>query len=203
MDIIGWVQNIIATLSYPGIAALIALEAIFPLVPSELILPLAGSLAARGQISPLLLLPAASLGSVIGATFYYAVARYGGEPLIGRFLDRWGRWLMLSRADLVRTREWFDRRGPLMVMVGRFTPGLRTLISVPAGLAEMPYPKFVLYTALGSSVWNGGLILAGWLLGENWPSVQGWVAPIAPVIYLALLVLLVVFFWRRLAARGH
>ena len=88
-----------------------------------------------------------------------------------------------------------------MVLVGRFTPGLRTLISVPAGLAGMPYPQFALYTALGSAIWNGGLLLAGWLLGANWPSVQGWVAPIAPIIYVALLVLAVAFFWRRFATR--
>jgi membrane protein DedA with SNARE-associated domain len=200
-QIVAWIQNVIATLGYPGIAGLIALEGVIPLVPSEIILPLAGSLAARGQLLLPLLLLAAVLGSVASASLYYAIARWGGEPLIGRLLDRWGRWLMLSRADLDTTRAWFVRRGPLMVIVGRFTPGLRTLISVPAGLAGMPYPQFALYTALGSSVWNGGLLLAGWLLGANWPSVQGWLAPIAPVIYLALLLLVAVFFWRRFAAR--
>jgi membrane protein DedA with SNARE-associated domain len=200
-DIVAWVQNVIAALGYPGIAGLIALEGVFPLVPSELILPLAGSLAARGQLALPLLLLAAVLGSLASATLLYSIARWGGEPLIGRLLDRWGRWILMSRDDLDHTRAWFNRRGHIMVLFGRFTPGLRTLISVPAGLTRMPYPKFVLYTALGSGVWTGGLLGAGWLLGENWPRVQGWVAPIAPLIYLTLLILVVVFFWRRWSAR--
>jgi len=200
-EIVAWVQNVIAAMGYPGIAGLIALEGVFPLVPSELILPLAGSLAARGQLALPLLLLAAVLGSLASASLLYAIARWGGEPLIGRLLDRWGRWILMSRDDLDHTRAWFNRRGHIMVLFGRFTPGLRTLISVPAGLTAMPYPKFALYTALGSSVWNGGLLVAGWLLGENWPSVQGWVAPIAPLIYLTLLILVAVFFWRRYSAR--
>jgi membrane protein DedA with SNARE-associated domain len=200
-EIVAWVQNVIAAMGYPGIAGLIALEGVFPLVPSELILPLAGSLAARGQLALPLLLLAAVLGSLASASLLYAIARWGGEPLIGRLLDRWGRWIMMSRDDLDNTRAWFNRRGHIMVLFGRFTPGLRTLISVPAGLTAMPYPKFALYTALGSSVWNGGLLVAGWLLGENWPRVQGWVAPIAPLIYLTLLILVAVFFWRRYSAR--
>ncbi|HET7077377.1 MAG TPA: DedA family protein [Chloroflexia bacterium] len=200
-DLVAWVQNVIAALGYPGIAGLIALEGVFPLVPSELILPLAGSLAARGQFALPLLLLAAVLGSLASATLLYSIARWGGEPLIGRLLDRWGRWILMSRDDLDNTRAWFNRRGHIMVLFGRFTPGLRTLISVPAGLTRMPYPKFALYTALGSGVWTGGLLVAGWLLGENWPRVQGWVAPIAPLIYLTLLILVVVFFWRRWSAR--
>ncbi len=164
-------------------------------------MPLAGSLAGQGRLSLPLLYLAAVSGSVVSASALYGIARWGGEPLIGRLLDRWGRWVLLSRDDLGHTRAWFARRGPLMVMVGRFTPGLRTLISVPAGLARMPYPRFALYTALGSSVWDGGLLVAGWLLGANWPQVQGWLAPIAPLLYLALLVLAAVFFTRRFLAR--
>lgn len=200
-SVVDWTQKVIAALGYPGLAALIALEGFFPLVPSELILPLAGSLAARGQLALPLLLLAAVTGSVISASTLYALARWGGERRVGDLLDRWGRWLLLSRADLDRTRAWFARRGPLMVLVGRFTPGLRTLISVPAGLAGMPYPRFLLYTALGSSIWNGGLLTAGWFLGANWPRVQGWLAPIAPLIYLTLLILAGAFFWRRFATR--
>jgi membrane protein DedA with SNARE-associated domain len=200
-DLVAWTLDVIARLGYPGIGGLIALEGVFPLVPSELILPLAGSLAAGGQLALPLLLLAAVTGSLASATLYYSVARYGGEPLVGRLIDRWGRWLFLTRDDLARTRAWFERRGPLMVLVGRFTPGLRTLISVPAGLAGMPYPRFALYTVLGSGVWNGGLLLAGWLLGEHWTSVQGWLAPIAPLVYGGLLLLVVVFVWRRYTAR--
>jgi membrane protein DedA with SNARE-associated domain len=200
-DVVGWVQQIIAALGYPGVGGLIALEGVFPLVPSELILPLAGSLASQGRLSLPLLLLAAITGSVLSASLLYSVARWGGEVLIGRWLDRWGRWVLLSRDDLDGARRWFERRGSVMVLVGRFTPGLRTLISVPAGLAGMPYPRFALYTALGSGVWNGALLLAGWLLGANWPRVQGWVAPIAPIIYAALLLVAGVFFWRRFTAR--
>lgn len=200
-ELVAWFQRIVAALGYPGVGGLIALEGVFPLVPSELILPLAGSLAAADRLSLPLLLLAAVLGADLSASLLYAVARWGGEPLVGRFIDRWGRWLLLSRDDITRTRAWFARRGPLMVLVGRFTPGLRTLISVPAGLAAMPYPRFLLYTSLGSAVWSGGLLMAGWLLGANWSRVQGWLAPIAPLIYLTLLAAAGVFFWRRRVTR--
>src|SRR5438270_12957030 len=102
--LVAWTQAVVGALGYPGITALIALEGVFPIIPSEIILPLAGSLAAQGTFSLPLLLLAAVVGSLASASLLYAVARWGGEALIGGWIDRWGRSVMLSRDDLERTR---------------------------------------------------------------------------------------------------
>ena len=202
-EIFNWVQQEIDSIGYLGIAVLIALESFVIIMPSELILALAGSLSARGRFSLPLLILAATMGSLFSSMVIYSVARFGGEPLIARFLARWGKWVLLSPEDLAQTRAWFARRGDVMVIVGRVTPGLRTMISVPAGLARMPPLKFALFTAIGSACWNGCIIMTGWILGENWSAVEGILAPVGPLVYLALLAATMIFFWRRWRVRGQ
>jgi membrane protein DedA with SNARE-associated domain len=197
-DLFTWAQDVIARLGYPGITFLIALETFFPLMPTELILPLAGYLSAQGRLEWWAVEIAATLGSLIGASSLYALARWGGEPLVARVLDRYGRYFGFSSADLGGVQRWFDRNGEKMVVIARITPGLRTLISVPAGLGRMPLARFWLYTALGSGLWNGGLILAGRLLGDNWRQVEGILSPIGPIIYLLMIAAVVIIVARRL-----
>ena len=196
--IFAWAQDVLKTLGYPGVTFLIALETFFPLIPTELILPLTGYLSAQGQFEWPWLVVAATLGSLIGATSLYGAARWGGAPVVARILDRYGRLFGFSSADLVSVQRWFDRNGEKMVVIARVTPGLRTLISVPAGLALMPLPRFWLYTALGSGAWNGGLIGAGYLLGDHWDQVEGVLAPIGPLIYLLMIAAVVFVVARRL-----
>jgi membrane protein DedA with SNARE-associated domain len=129
------------------------------------------------------------------------VARWGGAPLVARVLDRYGRYFGFSSADLTGVQRWFDRNGEKMVVLARVTPGLRTLISVPAGLGRMPLPRFWLYTALGSGLWNGALILAGYLLGDHWDQVEPVLAPIAPLVYLLMIAAVVFIVARRLWQR--
>ncbi|MEO8286894.1 MAG: DedA family protein [Chloroflexota bacterium] len=197
-QLITWATEIISTIGYPGIALLIGLEAIFPPIPSEVILPLSGSLSANGTFNAFLVLLSSIVGSCLGATILYSIGRWGGEERIGNWLERYGKWILLSRDDIYSTRNWFGRHGTWAVLVARLLPGMRTFVSVPAGLVSMPYARFVLLTAIGSGIWNGLLIGAGYFLGKNWDQVEGWIAPFGPIVYGIIILLIGIFVGRRL-----
>ncbi len=199
--LIAWATDVIRTIGYPGIAFLIALEAVFPLVPSEVILPLSGSLSASGDFFFPAALAAATLGSMAGASVLYGIGRLGGEQRIGDWLDRYGKFLLLGRDDLYKSRDWFGKHGTYAVLVARIIPGMRTIVSIPAGLALMPYLRFVVLTGIGSALWNGTLIGAGYYLGKNWDQVKDWIAPFGPIVYGIIFLLIAVFVTRRLWAK--
>ena len=167
----GWILDVVQALGYPGIALLVALETVVPPIPSEIVLPASGFLVAQGELSFLGVLFASTLGSVVGALALYALARHVGARRVERWVERHGRWLTVEPEELRRAQAWFDKRGHWAVLVGRVVPALRSLVSLPAGLARMPVGRFVLWTALGSLVWNGVLLAAGWRLGESWSAV--------------------------------
>jgi membrane protein DedA with SNARE-associated domain len=162
-----WMQEALGAGGYLVLTGLILLENLFPPVPSEVLLPLAGSRIATGDWAFPLVVLAATAGSVIGALLLYALGRIGGRPL----LLRHGRLLRLDERRLDRADDWFDQHGPKVVLLGRLLPGVRSVVSVPAGLSEMPVPRFLLYTTVGSAVWNSALIGAGWALGTRWDEV--------------------------------
>jgi len=164
MDVTGWAEDLLLGGGYVLLALLILLENLFPPIPSELLLPLAGSRVASGDFDYVPAVLAATLGSVAGALLLYALGRFGGRPI----LLRYGRILRLDERRLDRADDWFDTHGPKLVLFGRLIPGVRSVISVPAGLSEMPVWRFVALTALGSTVWNCLLIGAGWMLGSRW-----------------------------------
>ncbi len=200
-QLVQWATDVIATIGYPGIALLIALEAVFPPIPSEVILPLSGSLSASGTFNVVLVLIASTIGSLMGASILYGIGRWGGETRIGGWLDRYGKWVLLSRQDLYNSREWFAKHGTYAVLVARVIPGMRSFVSVPAGLASMHYGRFLIFTAIGSAMWNGALIAAGYFLGSNWNQVEGWLAPLGPIVYGFIFLLIAVFVARRLWAK--
>ncbi|MBF6615039.1 MAG: DedA family protein [Chloroflexi bacterium] len=201
-QLVSWATDVIATVGYPGVAFLIALESLFPPIPSEVILPLSGSLSASGKFNIYAMLLAATTGSTMGASILYGIGRWSGEARIGDWLDHYGKWLLLSREDLDRSRVWFALHGNAAVLVARVIPGMRSIVSVPAGLSSMPYSRFVLFTAIGSALWDGALLFAGYFLGENWNKVEGWLSPLGPAVYGFIALLLVIFVVRRLKARG-
>lgn len=201
--VIAWATWVIATVGYAGVALLIALEVVFPPIPSEVILPLAGSLSASGRFNVVLVILSATVGSLMGASLLYAIGRWGGERRIGGWLDRYGKWILLSRDDLYKTRDWFSRHGNYAVLVARLVPGMRSYVSVPAGLASMPFGRFLAFSAVGSGIWNSILVLAGYYLGSHWDAVEGWLAPLGPIVYLFIFALLAVFVVRRLRAKFH
>lgn len=190
-----WVSGVIQSFGYPGLAFLMLAENLFPPIPSEVILPLTGFLVEQGGLAFLPALLVATVGSLAGALVLYALGRWGGRGLILRY----GGVLRLKEADLDRADAWFDRYGGLVVLFGRMVPGVRSLVSIPAGLSEMPLGRFVFLTTLGSGVWNALLIGVGWLLGENWSRVADVVGSVSNVflILLAGVVLVLGAWWWR------
>jgi membrane protein DedA with SNARE-associated domain len=162
-----WVQEVLTGGGLAVLFALVLTENLFPPIPSEVILPLAGFLVSEGEMSLPGALVATTAGSTAGALILYGVGRYGGRPL----LLRHGRVMRLSQERLDRADAWFDRHGPKVVFFGRMVPGVRSVVSVPAGLSEMPLATFIALTLAGSAIWNGALIGAGWALGDNWENV--------------------------------
>ncbi len=174
----GWAATAVQTGGYPALGGLLVAENLFPPIPSEAILPLAGYFVSDGTLRFIPALLVATLGSVLGAVILYAVGRYGGRPL----LERWGRVLRLDATALDRGDAWFDRYGAWVVLFGRVVPGVRSIVSIPAGAAEMALGRFVALTTLGSGVWNAALIGTGVALGDNWDAVEGVVGPISRVV---------------------
>lgn len=188
-----WITDTIVRTGYFGVLLLAFVESVFPPIPSELILPLGGYLASKGQMAMAGVIAAGTLGSVLGALLLYWVGQRIGEPRLKRFADRHGRWLALSRQDIDRASAWFDRRGAWAVFGCRMIPGLRSLISIPAGIHRMPLPTFLLVTALGSLLWSALLVWLGFALGANFEQVGKYIDPVS---MLVMGVLLVVYVWR-------
>lgn len=193
--------NVIEALGYPGLALLIMLENLFPPIPSEAILPLAGFLAGQGRMWLPAVILAATIGAVAGALVLYGVGAWFGDRRIRWLVTRYGKWLAISEGDLDLANGWFDRHGGKAVLLCRMLPIVRSIISVPAGLRLMSLPVFILYTAIGSGLWNSVLVLGGWWLGDNW-EVAGEYASLLkyPVIIIAVLAI-AWYVWKRILTK--
>ncbi len=162
-------------------------------------MPLAGYMASRGDMTLAGAIVGGTLGSVLGALVLYWLGKKYGRHRPLEFADRHGRWLTLSRRDFKRSSEWFSRHGTWAVFVRRLIPGLRSLISIPAGIPSMPLLAFVLVTALGSAIWTGLLVYPGYLLGRNFEQVGEYVGLISEVVIGAILV---IYVWRVVRRKG-
>jgi membrane protein DedA with SNARE-associated domain len=196
-----WIFSIVDRLGAAGVGFLIFLENVIPPIPSELILPLAGFRARVGTLDLWWVWPAATAGSVLGALVLYAVgALLGYERVYALSGKRW--FILSSRKDLERGRSLMESHGGKIVLLGRCVPLIRSIVSIPAGLARMPLWRFTALTAIGSGVWNAVFIGLGWYLGENWDQVEG---AMGPASYVVLALVLVGVAWlvvRRLRARN-
>jgi membrane protein DedA with SNARE-associated domain len=170
-----WITSIINSFGYLGVALLTFLENVFPPIPSELIIPLAGFVAANGTLRLEFVIFAATAGSLAGGWLWYEVGRRVGERRLRKWVDDHGRWLTLSAADVDRAQQWFHRHGRVAVLLGRLVPGVRTFVSLPAGFARMPRWAFLLNSALGTALWTGALAYAGVLLQANFQRVGDYV----------------------------
>jgi membrane protein DedA with SNARE-associated domain len=195
-----WIEQIILLLGYPGIALIMLVENLFPPIPSEFVLPFAGFLVAGGRMSFVGVVGAGTLGSVVGAVILYYFGLWAGEPVLRFLVRRYGRWWLLSEADLDRTIQFFERRGEVVVFFARVVPIFRSLISLPAGMSRMPFAKFLLLTTLGSALWSALLVWAGVLLGANWEQILGFISRYQRLILVAAVLAVVVFIGRRLLA---
>lgn len=192
-----WVLRVIETLGYVGIAFMIALENLIPPIPSEAILPLAGFSIARGEFNFVGVLIASTLGSTVGALILYAIGHQVGEQRLRRFIERYSWIPFISTDDIDRAHGWFERHGGATVFFGRLVPLVRSGISLPAGFTRMALPLFIVYTAIGSAIWNSVLIGAGWALGERWEDVGQYTKIFQYIVIVLILLLVGRFIWRR------
>lgn len=192
-----WVTSVVEALGYVGVAALVALESVFPPIPSEVILPLAGFVAGRGDASVVGMVVAATVGSLVGAWLLYGLSAWIGPDRLHAFVRRYGRWFGVKSQDLARAEAWFDRNRTWAVLVGRCVPLIRSLVSVPAGFRRMPLVPFSVLTVLGSAAWNSALVVAGAVLGERWHRVGDVMGLVQGVVIVALAGLAVFVLWRR------
>ncbi|MCT0214589.1 MULTISPECIES: DedA family protein [unclassified Synechococcus] len=174
---------------YGAIFLAMFLENLFPPIPSELIMPLGGFYVHQGQLAFVPVVIAGLLGTVLGALPWYGIGRLVNEERLEQWLDRHGRWIGIRSEELRRSRNWFNRHGTALVFWGRLVPGIRTLISVPAGIEMMPMLPFLIWTTAGSLIWTLLLTLAGMLLGEGYSNVEVWIEPVARAIKVLLVVL--------------
>ena len=177
-----WITGVIGRLGYAGVAGLTFLENVFPPIPSELVIPLAGYVAAQGDIRLMLVIATASAGSLAGASVWYLIGRRVGERRLRAWVDRHGKWLTLSGKDVDRAQLWFSRHGNIAVFFGRLVPGVRTLVSLPAGFARMPALPFVVYSALGTILWTAALAYAGVALQSNFTIVGDYINVLTNVV---------------------
>ena len=194
-----WIIGVVAEGGYAGIILMMIAENIFPPVPSELIMPLAGFVAAQGALNPLLVVAAGTAGSMVGALPWYYLGVWLGEARLRRFLARYGRWLTLEARDLDRAMRWFDRHGTTAVVVARLLPAVRTFIALPAGVARMPLGVFLLCVAIGSTIWNGALTWAGYRLEAEYLQVARYLDHASKIM---IGVIVVLYLYRVVAAGG-
>jgi membrane protein DedA with SNARE-associated domain len=197
---VDWVTGWVAAGGYLGVFALMFLENLFPPIPSEVIMPLAGYAAAQGRMSLSGVFIAGVVGTLVGNAFWYELARAFGTARTRRIVGRYGRWLGILQEDITKAEAALRRWGPLAVFLGRMMPGIRTVVSIPAGLIELPRRVFYLWTLAGTVIWVGGLALLGYALEERAQAIGDWVDPLGKLL-LGLVALSVLWqiwrIWRR------
>ncbi|RVX40816.1 membrane protein DedA with SNARE-associated domain [Nonomuraea polychroma] len=193
-----WLVALMETLGAPGAGLAIALENLFPPLPSEVILPLSGFTASRGEMDLVAVLVWTTLGSVVGALALYWVGALLGRERVHAIAARLP---LVKVSDIEKTEAWFARHGRKTVFFGRMIPIFRSLISVPAGVERMPLPAFMLLTTAGSLIWNTIFVLAGYFLGENWSLVEAYVGVGTNIVIGMVVAAVLVFVGVRLAER--
>tara|TARA_Y100001968_G_C19452986_1_gene770072 strand:- start:5915 stop:6568 length:654 start_codon:yes stop_codon:yes gene_type:complete len=191
-------------IGYLTILLAMFLENLIPPIPSELIMPLGGFYVHQGQLSFVPVVLSGLLGTVLGAFPWYGLGRLVNEQKLERWLKRYGKWIGIRPEELSRSREWFSRYGTALVFWGRLVPGIRTLISVPAGIELMPLIPFLIWTSAGSLIWTVLLTVAGMALGESYANVELWINPVSSLVKILLIfAFLCVFIWVLLRIYKH
>lgn len=196
--IVEWATAVVEALGPIGVAALVTLENLFPPIPSEIVLPLAGFVAATGDSNLVVMIAAATIGSMVGAYLLYGIAAAIGPSRLRTLVTRYGKWFSLTVDDLDRSEGWFDRHANRAVLICRCIPLMRSLISIPAGLRRSPLIPFSVYTLIGSLIWNTALVSAGYLLGDNWEAAGRPLEVMQNAVLFVIAVAVAWFVWRRI-----
>lgn len=178
------VQDLVVSLGYPGLFLLIVLESTMVPIPSLLVMPFAGFLAAQGHFSLPVILVINTAGALTGSGLSYLLGAAGGKPL----LLKYGKYVLVRPKDLEKTEEYFAKHGTWTILIGRFLPVIRHIISIPAGIARMPLVPFFTLTGLGASLWGGGLMVLGYVLGARWKEIEAKAKSVDHLIALAIVV---------------
>ena len=195
-----WVIRLIDDAGYVGVFLLMFLETIFPPIPSEVIMPLAGVRAARGPMSLLGVIVSGTAGAMAGNLFWYFTARVIGMERFKPLIERYGRWLTLDWYDIEKAQRLFGRFGHIVVFVGRLLPTIRSIVSIPAGLLKMRLRRFFLWSTVGTAAWSSALAVAGWMLGRRFREVE---LILGPVSIAVIAVIILAYVWRQLTWRNR
>jgi membrane protein DedA with SNARE-associated domain len=199
--ILNFIDSVYQALGWPGLVLMMAIESACIPLPSELIMPLAGwMLIEKAGLSLWYVLLAGffgAIGNVIGSLVAYAVGAWGGLP----FLNRFGKYVLISHHDLERATRWFEKYGDRITFLSRLLPAIRTFISLPAGIARMNIAKFCFYAFIGSFIWSTALAYGGYVLGSNWEEIREVMRPFDYPIVGAVVILVIIFIWMRLRSR--
>lgn len=198
-NIIESIVSIVGDLGYLGIVLGMLIESSFIPFPSELIIPPAGVLISRGEMSFSLVLASAILGSLIGAYINYFIGLHFGRRVISKLVDKYGKFMLIKRESLDKSDSYFKNHGGITTFTGRLIPAIRQLISIPAGFAKMPLGKFTLYTALGSGIWSAVLIYVGILYGNNKENIDSFLGSATIIILITLSIIIISYlYFKRL-----
>jgi alkaline phosphatase len=189
-----------ATIAYLTICLAMFLENVVPPIPSEIIMPLGGFFVYQQKLNFFLLVFWGLFGTLLGSLPWYYLGRLVNEKKLSNFLDKKGKYLGISSNDLAKSKRWFEKYGVSLIFWGRLVPGIRTLISVPAGIELMPLRKFLIWTTFGSLIWVVILTYAGYLFGENYPVIETYLDQIKYVVK-PILVLIFLYFFIKLLIR--
>ncbi len=192
-----WVISLMSSLGYWGIGLLMFLENLFPPIPSELIMPLAGFTVAQGKMNFSIAVVAGTIGTMAGTYAWYYLGRLVNYQRLQSWTDRYGKWIRVTAQDINRVNDWFNKYGSKAVFFGRMVPGIRTLISLPAGMNQMPFVTFTIYSTLGTAIWTLALTTAGFLLGDNYTSIEQYIAPISKLVLFGLIGLIGYFIFKK------
>ncbi|MBB5324329.1 membrane protein DedA with SNARE-associated domain [Anoxybacillus tepidamans] len=188
-----WIIEIIEKFGYIGILLLIALENIFPPIPSEVILTLGGFMTTTTNLTVIGVITFSTIGSVVGAIILYGIGLLIDVNRMGKIVDKWGHILKITRKDIDNANAWFSKYGVWTVFFCRFIPLIRSLISIPAGMSRMNFGLFLLLTTLGTLIWNATLVKIGAVVGESWESIVYYMDIYSNVVYISLALLLILF----------
>jgi membrane protein DedA with SNARE-associated domain len=195
-----WIIRLIEQSGYLGIGFLMFLETLFPPIPSELIMPLAGVAAAQSNMSLPLAIASGTAGAMLGNTIWYLAARALGHDRLRPIVLRHGKWLTVSWSDVERAHRWFDAHGVAFVFVARVLPTVRTLVSIPAGLLDMRFRNFVIASTAGTAIWTTILATAGYKLRENFTDIERIIEPVSNAV---LVTLVGAYVWRLVTRKGQ
>jgi membrane protein DedA with SNARE-associated domain len=189
-------------LGYWGIGLLMFLENLFPPIPSELIMPLAGFTVAKGQMDFIMVVIAGVVGTILGAFPWYYIGKFISEERLEHLADKYGKWISVTSKDIKKANNWFNEHGGKAVFFCRLVPGVRTLISLPAGINNMPLIPFTLYSTLGTTIWVTFLTFLGYKLGDNYELVDEYLGPISKIVLAIIVIFFVLWIVRKQMRRS-